>query len=139
MMLRSMAGLASIALMAAQPLAAQVAREAWFPGNSSIHEPKIIPPGFRGSWAPNEAACRDEDGVDRILIEPEGLDTYESGGRVERVTQAGQDRSIRLKIAYEGEGEFRDEVETWTLDEAGNRLSIADLNEGNGVNLIRCR
>ena len=139
MMPRSMAGLACIALVAAQPVAAQVTREAWFPGSSSIDEPEIIPPGFRGSWAPNEAACRDEDGVDRILIEAEGLDTYESGGRVERVTQAGQDRSIRLKIAYEGEGEFRDAVETWTLDEAGNRLAIADANEGNEVTLIRCR
>jgi hypothetical protein len=131
--------LAGASVILSSSAGAQVTRESWFPGSSSISEPEVIPPAFRGTWAPTAAACRDEDGVDRYTVVAEGLDTYESGGRLERVTQAGQDRSIRLRIAYEGEGEFTDAVETWTLSESGDRLTVADGERRDPVTYLRCR
>jgi hypothetical protein len=118
---------------------AQVSEESWFPGSSSISEPEVIPPAYRGAWAPNRAACDDQDGVDRMVVYPNGVDTYESGGRLQRVTQAGQERSIKLKLAYEGEGDFWDTVETWTLDATGRRLEIAVAGRPGPETLIRCR
>ena len=131
--------LAGASVILSSSAGAQVIRESWFPGSSSITEPEVVPPAFRGTWAPTDAACRDQDGVDRFTVVPEGLDTYESGGRLERVTQAGQDRSIRLRIAYEGEGEFTDAVETWTLNAAGDRLTVGDREGASSSTFVRCR
>lgn len=115
-----------------------IGQKGWFPGSSSIREVEEVPPAYRGRWAPNSAACADQDGVDRIEIMAGGIDTYESGGRLKRVTQAGQERSIKLKLAYEGEGEFWDATETWALDQTGNRLVMADADGSNPIALKRC-
>jgi hypothetical protein len=124
-------------ILAAVPAAAQTSHD-WFPGGSGISEPEIIPPAFRGRWAPDVAGCRDEDGVSGVTVFADGVETYETGGRLERVTQAGQERSIRVKLAYEGEGEFWDSIETWTLDASFDRLTIDDSGEQDPSVMIRC-
>jgi hypothetical protein len=99
--------LAAIALLQLSvPAAATepVGQAGWFPGSSSIREIEAFPPAYRGRWAPNAEACADQDGVDRIFVMAAGVDSYESGGRLQRVTQAGQERSIKVRLAYEGEG-----------------------------------
>jgi hypothetical protein len=125
------------ALTSSECAAAQIAHEAWFPGSSSIAEQEIIPPAYRGNWGSSAAACGDQDGVERMTVYPNGLDTYESGGRLERVTQAGRERSIRLKLAYEGEGRFWDAEEIWTLNEHGDRLTVT-ASEGPPTLFVRC-
>ena len=125
-------------LMCAGVAPAQVTREGWFPGSSSISEAEIIPPAYRGVWAPGAAACREQYGVERITVLAQGLDSYESGGRLERVTQAGQERSIKLTLAYEGEGDFWDRTEIWTLNEAGTAMVVSDEANSTAYTLIRC-
>jgi hypothetical protein len=133
-----------LAMAAAFPSAARtqpapIPQVDWFPGSSSIEEPEIIPAGFRGHWAPDAAACRDPDGVDRLTVVAHGVDTYESGGRLERITQSGQERAVRLKLAYEGEGNFWDVIEVWALSGDGRRLTMQREGEpGSSVTLIRC-
>ena len=63
-------------------LASELNRDGWFPGSSSIQEPEIVPPAFRGRWAPSSTACADVDGVDRLTILANGVEYYESGGRL---------------------------------------------------------
>lgn len=116
---------------------AQVPRAAWFPGGSGVSEPELFPSAFRGRWAPDQTACGDVDGVARIHVLPAGVDAYESGGRLVRVTQAGQQRSIRVRISYEGEGEFWDREEIWTLSPEGDRLSTVAEGES-ARQLERC-
>ena len=122
----------------ATPLAAEVQERDWFPGTSSIEEKEVIPPGYQGTWAPTPEACSDPDGVTQIHVSSAGVDTYESGGRLERVTQAGQERSIKLKLAFEGEGEFWDAVEIWTINEAGNRLTRANEQGHRPTTYVHC-
>ncbi|HEX5258980.1 MAG TPA: hypothetical protein VFW35_09400 [Sphingomicrobium sp.] len=110
---------------------------AWFPGTSSIDEPEVIPPAFRGRWAPTPASCNAKDRVDAIVVKPGGVNFYEAGARLQRVTQAGRDRSIRLKLAYEGEGEFWDSVETWTLSKDGSKVTIVKGTES-PIDLTKC-
>ena len=126
------------AAVLAAPLPAQVTREAWHPGTSSIAEAEIIPPAYRGRWGTSVAACRAEDGEQRITILAGGVETDHGGGRLERVTSAGGERSIKLRLAFEGEGEFWDRTEIWTLDEAGDRLMVSDENEVVLHTLLRC-
>jgi hypothetical protein len=127
----------AFALLASTPAWAQASQD-WFPGGSGISEPEIIPPAFRGRWAPDPARCRDEDGVYGLSIFATGVETYESGGRLERVTQSGQERSIKVKLAYEGEGEFWDTTETWTLDSTFQRLTIEGSTRSEPEVMIRC-
>jgi hypothetical protein len=126
------------ALSLAGPALAQVTESDWSPGGSGVDQPEIIPPGFRGRWAPNAGACSDADGVDRLYVGASGIDSYESGGRLERITQTGQSRSVKLKLSYEGEGNFWDSIQTWTLGENGDRLTIAEDGRGTSELLIRC-
>jgi hypothetical protein len=127
----------AFALLASTPAWAQVSQD-WFPGGSGISEPEIIPPAFRGRWAPDSAGCRDEDGVNELRVFANGVETYESGGRLERVTQSGQERSIKVRLAYEGEGEFWDTTETWTLDSTFQRLTVEDSTRPDPQIMIRC-
>jgi len=127
-----------IAAAAALFVLAPVPYDAWFPGTSSIEEVETMPPAYRGAWAPSASACKDRDGVDRIVVKPGGVDFYEAGARLERVTEAGQDRTIKLKLSYEGEGEFWDRVEVWALNEDGSKLTIAKEGEGAPILLIKC-
>jgi hypothetical protein len=101
-----------------------VAQDAVSPGGASVLEPELFPSAYRGRWAPSEAACRDVDGVELIQVYPIGVDYHESGGRLLRVTQSGQPRSIKVRLSYEGEGQFWDGEETWTLSAEGDRLDI---------------
>ena len=125
------------AALAGEAAIAQVSERDWFPGTSSLSEPEIVPPAYRGVWAPDANSCAEEHGVERLAVYAEGVESYESSGRVVRVTQAGQERSIRLRLSYEGEGQFWDRVETWTLNAPGDRLSISDP-DGRQFTLLRC-
>lgn len=110
----------------------------WFPGTSSITEAEVIPPAYRGIWAISAAVCADPDAIEIVSIQANGADFYESGARLERVTQAGQERSIRLRLSYEGEGEFWERVETWTLNPSGTRLTMRDEPDGEPLVWVRC-
>lgn len=125
-------------LLLALAALAPIPYDAWFPGTSSIDEVEIIPPAYRGAWAPSVAACKDQDGVDVLTVKPGGVDFYEAGARLERVTQAGQERTIKLKLSYEGEGDFWDRVETWALNEDGSKLTITREGEGSPIALVKC-
>ncbi len=125
-------------LSASPPAAAQVSHNDWFPGSSRISEIEIIPPGFRGKWAPTLANCANQDGVDHMYIYPNGIDFYESGGRLERITQTGQERSVRMKLSFEGEGGFWDRVWTVTLSPGGDRVTIALQDGSSAENYVRC-
>ena len=135
----ALAGLAVLLLPAPAVATEPIGQAGWFPGSSSIRETEAFPPAYRGRWAPTAQACADRDGVERIEVMAAGVDTYESGGRLERVTQAGQERAIKVRLAYEGEGTVWDVTETWTLGEAGDRLAVTDDASGTAVTLVRCR
>lgn len=94
-------------------VAAAVPYEAWFLGTSSIDEPEVIPPAYRGLWAPCISACKDQYDVEVMSVKPGGADFYE-----------GQERTIKLKLSYEGEGGFWDRTETWALNADGSKMSI---------------
>lgn len=130
--------IAALALGQPTAVAEPVSHEDWFPGTSSIAEEEVVPRAYRGRWAPDAAACADQDGVEGLTILMNGVEYYEAGGRLERVTQAGQERSIKLKLAYEGEGGFWDRVEVWTLSEDGNRLMITEESGTREFSLVRC-
>jgi hypothetical protein len=125
------------ALLAATPAAAQLPRATWDPGSSSVTEQEIIPPAYRGAWAPTAEQCGNENNIGRIVIYPNGVDVGEAGGRLEQVTQGRQDRSVRLRLAFEGEGRFWDLVWTLTLNRDGQQLTLVS---GESVPdlLIRC-
>ena len=98
----------------------------WFPGGSSTRELEQLAFGFRGSWAPSVNACDDIDGVERMEIYPDGIDFYEGGGRLERITQSGQDRTVKVKLSFEGEGDFWDTIWLIRLEPGSQRLSISE-------------
>ncbi|MGQ0445551.1 MAG: hypothetical protein ACT4O2_10615 [Beijerinckiaceae bacterium] len=116
----------------------QVGRNDWFPGTSSVTELEVIPTGFRGKWAPDLANCSDQDGVEHMYVFPNGIDFYESGGRLERITQAGQDRSVMMKLAFEGEGGFWERVWRVTLSETGQSLTISLADGTAAETYVRC-
>ena len=122
----------------ASPSAAQVSYEAWFPGTSSVTEEEVVPLAYRGNWASSAQGCSDPNAIEKISIYPRGVDYYESGGRLDRVTQSGQDRAIKLKLSYEGEGGFWDRIEIWTLNAKGDQLSMTDDDGANAIVWYRC-
>lgn len=122
----------------AQAQRAEIARSDWSPGSSSIEEAEIVPPAYRGEWAPNAADCKDQDGIRTVSVSTYGVETYESGGRLQRITSMGQNRSVKLKLAYEGEGDFWDAIEIWTLSEQGDRLVMSDEKGASPTTLIKC-
>ena len=123
-------GRCAIAIAAALFAGSAAAQESdyaeWFPGGSSTREVELFPFGFRGSWAPSHEACSDPDGVERMEIYPDGIDFYESGGRLERITQSGQDRTVKVKLSFEGEGDFRDAIWLLELAAGSNRLRVSE-------------
>lgn len=126
------------AMGSAQPQGGALEHSAWSPGSSSIAEAEIIPTAYRGRWAPNTTECNDQDGVQRLSVSAFGIETYESGGRLERITSTGQDRSVKLKLSYEGEGNFWDAVEIWKLSERGDRLVMSNEKGASPTMLIKC-
>jgi hypothetical protein len=134
-----MLGLAvpAITFLIAGPANAQDSQQAWSPGSSSVLEPELFPSAFRGRWAPDQAGCQDIDGVNVVQVYPTGVDSYESGGRLVRVTQSGQRTSVKVRLSYEGEGRFWDRDEVWTLSARGDGLDI--LVDGETPRrLVRC-
>jgi hypothetical protein len=117
---------------------APIPYDSWFPGTSSIDEVEIRPPAYRGLWGPSEAACTEQNRVELISVKAGGVDFYEAGARLQRVTQAGQERTIKLKLSYEGEGDFWDRVEIWALNEDGSQLTIALEGENSPTVLLNC-
>ena len=59
-------------------------------------------------------------------IYPDGIDFYEGGGRLERITQSGQDRTVKVKLSFEGEGDFWDTIWLIRLEPGSQRLSISE-------------
>lgn len=115
----------------------ELPREAWSPGGSSILEAEIIPPAYRGRWAPSASACADAEGVQRLSVYASGVDSCENGARLTRITQAGKPRAVLLRLSYEGEGRFSDQEEVWTLSPDGRQLEIV-VAQGRSTMLIRC-
>jgi hypothetical protein len=109
----------------------------WFPGGSSTREIEQFPFGFRGSWAPSPEACGDPDGVERMEIYPDGIDFYEGGGRLVRITQSGRDRTVKVKLSFEGEGEFWDAIWLIELAPGSNALRVSE-NEAELKTYQRC-
>ena len=110
----------------------QVDNSDWSPGSSSVAEIEQIPLGFRGKWAPTIANCSDQDGVEHMNVYSNGIDFYESGGRLERITQAGQDRTVLMKLSFEGEGGFWDKIWKAALGESGKSVVIS-LEDGSSA------
>ena len=98
----------------------------WFPGGSSVQEPELFPFGFRGTWAPSAAACEDLDGTERMQIYPEGIDFYEGGARLERITQSGHERTVKVKLSFEGEGDFWDAIWLIRLEPGSDALAVSE-------------
>jgi hypothetical protein len=116
----------SAALVAGSAAAQDSDYAEWFPGGSSTQEVELFPFGFRGTWAPSDEACRDVDGVERMQIYPGGVDFYEGGGRLERITQSGHDRTVKVKLSFEGEGEFWDAVWLVELARGSNGMRVKE-------------
>jgi len=136
MTIRLFVGLVALGL--SFPAKAQVSRGDWFPGSSSVTEMEIIPPGFRGKWAPNLANCEDRDGVDHMYVYPNGIDFYESGGRLDRISQAGRERSVLMKLSFEGEGGFWDRIWRVTLSPDGQTVTISLADGSETATYVRC-
>lgn len=60
-------------------------------------------PAYEGVWGSTKAACRDEDGVDRMVIAGKRLAWYETRCRAETIEPAGA-RSWAMRLSCEGEG-----------------------------------
>jgi len=58
---------------------------------------------FEGVWGENDAACRDEDGVDRVSIEGNRFYWYETRCTARDIETAGP-RAWTMRISCEGEG-----------------------------------
>ncbi len=122
----------------AYPALAEVTREEWSAGSSSVTEAEVIPKGFLGKWSPSMAGCLDKDGVEQMYIYPNGIDFYESGGRVERITNTGQNRSVLMKLAFEGEGGFWDKTWKLVLSPDGKRVVISLEDGTSSENYVKC-
>ena len=94
--------------------------------------------GDRGRSAHPCRQVPDRNAIEKISVYPRGVDYYESGGRLDRVTQSGQDRAIKVKLSYEGEGAFWDRIEIWTLNAKGDQLSMTDDDGANAIVWYRC-
>jgi hypothetical protein len=139
--MRSLLALAALGPTLAPAAAAPIPEASWSPGSSSIREAEVIPPAYRGRWALNPAACVNPVGMDSIEVLAHGVDADDSGGRLERVTQAGPERAIKLRLSYEGEGSLWETIEIWTLNEAGDRLTTASEDaapNASTIALTRC-
>jgi hypothetical protein len=115
------------------------AERPWDPGSSSIAFPDIIPTAFVGEWAPDAAECRDSERTSGLYVRPEGVDTYETGARLERITRAGPER---MRLSYEGEGSLWDALEVWALNADHTQLVIRDETDKakpTTRKLVRCK
>ena len=66
------------------------------PARASAEQP------YQGVWGANQAACRAQDGTDRMAIKGNRFDWYETHCVTETVSQAGA--RWTLKLACQGEG-----------------------------------
>ena len=65
------------------------------------------PKPYEGQWAPDRAACRDEDGVNRMEITGNRFFWYETRCRARDVKAEGRSegRSWTMRLSCEGEGQ----------------------------------
>ena len=121
----------------AQPPAetGQEARDAQVPDASPTPAATaaVIPAAFRGRWGASRAKCGDGE-EQALTITPALLRFYESEGRVKRVAPLGP-RAISVRSRYSGEGESWENVQTLTLSESGEGLTIASM----GTSAIRVK
>lgn len=110
----------------------------WFPGTSSVLDPEIIPYGFRGTWAPDISDCKDKNGVALMTVYHDGIDFYESGARLRRITQSGQFRSVKMRLEFEGEGDFWDRTWNVMLSHDSKSMVIQQDGSGSEVTYVRC-
>jgi hypothetical protein len=97
----------------------------WFPGTSSIRDPEVIPPAFQGTWAPLTGSC--DNPVELMTAYSDGIDTYESGGRLRRIAQEGSDRTVVMILEFEGEGQFWVTTYEVAVSEDGTQTTWRDL------------
>jgi hypothetical protein len=74
------------------------------PAQSQPRIERTARPPYEGLWASSEAACRDEDGVERMEIGRGRLFWYETRCRADRINAAGP-RSWTMRLSCEGEGQ----------------------------------
>jgi hypothetical protein len=120
--------LVSVAMLAhAAAAAGEVGRDATVRGGRTMSAPKgfaspVTRPtrAYEGIWGGDgSAACRDEDGVDRMLIEGNLLAWYETRCKAHKVKAEGA-RTWTMHLSCEGEGKrYR----------ARPRLSLAKANK----------
>lgn len=101
----------------------------WFPGTSSIRDAELIPWGFQGQWGDSAGACSAQEPTGLMTIYADGIDTYESGGRLRRITQAGQDRSVVMRLDFEGEGTFWEQTYQFTLSPDYRSVRVIDTKD----------
>jgi hypothetical protein len=59
---------------------------------------------YDGVWASNQKACRDEDGVNRMLVQGDRFYWYETRCRARDIKKVN-DRSWTMRMSCEGEGQ----------------------------------
>jgi len=59
---------------------------------------------YDGVWASNQKACRDEDGVNRMLVQGDRFYWYETRCRARDIKKVN-DKSWTMRMSCEGEGE----------------------------------
>jgi hypothetical protein len=100
--------------------------------------PKSEPP-YHGLWGSNVKACRDQDGVSRLEINPNGFYWYETRCKAAGITPDGP-RAWRMRLACEGEGEKFRKRTRLTLP-APNRLVLHDgpVGQSKRDGYVHCR
>lgn len=95
-----------------------------------------IPPQFQGSWAPDRLSCAAQGETARVDITADGMDFYESSGRLLQVTplSGGREHAISLQVTGEGQSWTR----TIHLRRVGHELAFRDVEESEDRLLIRC-
>ena len=90
-----LAGLILGGLLAAENAEAQTSRSSASGKSKSPYD---------GVWASNQKACRDEDGVNRMLVQGDRFYWYETRCRARDIKKVN-DKSWTMRMSCEGEGE----------------------------------
>lgn len=95
-----------------------------------------VPPQFQGSWAPDRLSCTTRGETARVEITADGMNFYESSGRLLQVTplSGGREHAISLQMTGEGQSWTR----TIHLRRVGHELALRDAEETEDRLLIRC-
>lgn len=90
----------------------------------------IIPAAFQGNWAPNKAGCKDEDGVNSLIINASTVTAYDfrakllkhAGANLTPTTNGKYADSIVLLVAQSGEGDV--DITRYRLAVFGGKLYL---------------